>query len=64
MASLQGRGSFFCSQVDEFGPSSMIDIGRFYLVLYPESSDRFRLIAIGKKREAQCRSTYALMATS
>jgi len=40
----------FRPQVDEFAPSSLIDIRRFYLVLHPEGSDRFRLIAIGKKR--------------
>jgi hypothetical protein len=55
---------FFRPQVDEFVRSVMIDMRRFYLVLYPQGSDRSRLIAGRKKREAQCRSTSALMATS
>src|SRR5262249_45826896 len=33
-----------------FAPSSLVDVRRFYLVLHPEGSDGFRLIAIGKKR--------------
>jgi hypothetical protein len=40
----------FCLQWDELAPLSLIDIGRFYLVLHPAGSDRFRLIAIGEKR--------------
>src|ERR1017187_6255441 len=40
----------FRPNVDEFAPAGLIDIRRFYLVLHPEGSGRFRLIAIGKKR--------------
>jgi hypothetical protein len=40
----------FRPQVDEFAPSSLVDVRRFYLVLHPDGSDGFRLIAIGKKR--------------
>ena len=40
----------FRPNVDEFAPTGLIDIRRFYLVLHPEGSDRLRLIAIGKKR--------------
>jgi hypothetical protein len=34
----------------EFAPEGLLDIRRFYMVLHPEGDDRFRLIAIGKKK--------------
>jgi len=40
----------FRPNIDEFAPGGLIDIRRFYLVLHPEGNERFRLIAIGKKR--------------
>jgi hypothetical protein len=36
--------------VEEYAPGGLLDVRRFYMVLHPEGRDRFRLIAIGKKR--------------
>ncbi len=33
-----------------FEPGSLLEIRRFYMVLHPQDQDRFRLIAIGKKK--------------
>ena len=35
---------------EEFTPGGLLDVRRFYMVLHPDGTDRFRLIAIGKKR--------------
>ena len=40
----------FRPSVDEFAPAGLLDIRRFYMVLHPREAERFRLIAIGKKR--------------
>jgi hypothetical protein len=40
----------FRPHVEEFPPTGLLDIRRFYMVLRRQGSDRFRLIAIGKKR--------------
>ena len=42
----------FRPNLDEFAPGGLIDIRRFYLVLHPEGSDLFRLIADGEKAAA------------
>ncbi|MDR3638106.1 MAG: hypothetical protein P4L84_30150 [Isosphaeraceae bacterium] len=36
--------------LEEFAPEGLLDIRRFYMVLHPEGQERFRLIAIGKKK--------------
>ena len=35
---------------DRYEPGGLLDIRRFYLVLHPQGQQRFRLIAIGKKK--------------
>ena len=35
---------------DQYEPGGLLDIRRFYMVLYPQGQERFRLIAIGKKK--------------
>ncbi|HKI18728.1 MAG TPA: hypothetical protein VKA15_12655, partial [Isosphaeraceae bacterium] len=40
----------FRPNVEEFAPEGLLDIRRFYMVLHPEGDERFRLIAIGKKK--------------
>jgi hypothetical protein len=35
---------------DRYEPGGLLDIRRFYMVLHPQGQDRFRLIAIGKKK--------------
>jgi hypothetical protein len=47
------RGDLFYlyrPSVEAFTPGGLIDVRRFYMVLQPEGSNRFRLIAIGKKK--------------
>lgn len=36
--------------LEGFAPEGLLDIRRFYMVLHPEGQERFRLIAIGKKK--------------
>lgn len=36
--------------VEAFAPGGLIDVRRFYMVLHPQGTERFRLIAIGKKK--------------
>jgi hypothetical protein len=40
----------FRPTVDEFAPEGLLDVRRFYMVLHPQGEERFRLIAIGKKK--------------
>ncbi len=35
---------------DRYEPGGLLDIRRFYMVLHPQGQERFRLIAIGKKK--------------
>jgi len=35
---------------DRYEPGGLLDVRRFYMVLHPQDQDRFRLIAIGKKK--------------
>jgi hypothetical protein len=37
-------------QVEEFAPSGLLDVRRFYMVLHARGEELFRLIAVGKKR--------------
>jgi hypothetical protein len=40
----------FRPNLEDYAPAGLLDIRRFYMVLHPGGSERFRLIAIGKKR--------------
>jgi hypothetical protein len=40
----------FRPNIEDYAPASLLDIRRFYLVLHARGTERFRLIAIGKKR--------------
>jgi hypothetical protein len=47
------RGDLFYlyrPSVEAFAPGGLVDVRRFYMVLQPEATERFRLIAIGKKK--------------
>jgi len=47
------RGDLFYlyrPSVEEFAPEGLMDVRRFYMVLHPDGHERFRLIAIGKKK--------------
>jgi hypothetical protein len=47
------RGNLFYlfrPTAEDFTPGGLIDVRRFYIVLHPDGTDRFRLIAIGKKK--------------
>jgi hypothetical protein len=47
------RGDFFFLYRpirERYEPGGLLDIRRFYLVLHPQGQERFRLIAIGKKK--------------
>jgi hypothetical protein len=47
------RGDLFYlyrPSVDDFAPGGLMDVRRFYMVLHPDGTERFRLIAIGKKK--------------
>jgi hypothetical protein len=35
---------------DRYEPGGLLDVRRFYMVLHPQGEERFRLIAIGKKK--------------
>lgn len=35
---------------DRYEPGGLLDIRRFYMVLHPQGQERFRLIAVGKKK--------------
>jgi hypothetical protein len=35
---------------ERFEPGGLLDVRRFYMVLHPQETERFRLIAIGKKK--------------
>ncbi|MGC8640005.1 MAG: hypothetical protein ACP5XB_09040 [Isosphaeraceae bacterium] len=35
---------------DRYEPGGLLDVRRFYMVLHPQGQERFRLIAIGKKK--------------
>jgi hypothetical protein len=49
---LERGGLFFLyrPQVDALAPGGLLDVRRFYMVLHPQGQERFRLIAIGKKK--------------
>ncbi len=40
----------FRPNIEDYAPAGLLDIRRFYLVLHARGTERFRLIAIGKKR--------------
>jgi hypothetical protein len=47
------RGDLFFlyrPNMERYEPGSLLDIRRFYVVLHPQGQERFRLIAIGKKK--------------
>ncbi len=49
---LERGGLFYLYRpnVEAFAPGGLMDVRRFYMVLHPDGTERFRLIAIGKKK--------------